>query len=189
MAKFSITSSVGEFTALHLYSGFAPASLAGVGHCVALTQALGTPITPGVQTVPVSNVSQLYAGQLLNIAQGVGNPYEDVRVLAVNQVAKTFTAQFVNGYSGTITITSRVGSYLGGIVVNKAGSGVAITLSNGHPNIQPTPTDPRYGVFAILDPTGVTPFWYWAICEFGLFVSMASTTIGDYSLMYRDMIV
>lgn len=188
MGKYPLRSQVGEYTPLHLASSIS--SLTGVGLCVALTQTLGAAINPGVNTVAVSSVKGMYAGQLLNFVKAGGSPAEDVHVLQVDPVGKTFTAQFVNTYSNgaSVNITSRNGSYIGGLIINSPGTSVSITLSNGHPNLLPLPTDPRFGTFAVIQPSAVGNIWWYGECEFGLFV-MVTGTVGDYTLMYRDQVV
>jgi hypothetical protein len=186
MSRFTVYTQVGEYTPFHITAANATSFLSGVGKCVALSQTLGSAIIAGqVNTVALSTVQGLYAGQLLNVAQG--GTHEDVRVLTVDPLGKTFTASFQNGYTGSINVTSRTQAYLGGIVVNQPGSGVTITLSNGHPNMVPNPTDPRFGPVAVLQPAALGASWYWAECVYGLFIEVAGTTIGDYTLLYRDM--
>lgn len=191
MSKYPVRSQVGEYTPLHLAAGLTTPFLSGVGKCIAISQTLGSTINLGVNTVAVSSVKGMYQGQVLNFVQSGGTPAEDVRVLQIDPVAKTFTALFVNSYTSgvSVNITSRNGSYCGALLINQPGTGISITLSNGHPNLAPTPTDPRFGIFAVVQPTAVGELWYQAECDFGLFVQVMGTTVGDYSLMHRDQVV
>lgn len=156
-------------------------TLSGVGHCVATT-APG-PISVGVQVITPASMVGIVEGQLLNVGDGANS--EDVRVTAVT--ANTFTALFQNAHSGSVNLTSRNGSFLGGLFVGQVGSGVTIEIHNGHPNLSPAPSgDPSFGAISLITPVaGYQPFP--AALDYGLYIKVTGGTIGNYTLLYEDM--
>ncbi len=163
-----------EYQPLHIS---AAATLQPVGLCVSTTSATVITAGSGVVVTPASMLN-IVPGMVLNIANGTGAA-EDIVVLGIT--ATTFTANFVTSHSGAYTILSRRGVFLGQLIINKAGSGVTITLYNGHPSL------PDAGVvFAIISPPTGSSIPYQCSCPKGLFYTVAGSTIGDYTLTYLD---
>jgi len=156
-----------------------------LGNCVNTTSA--TTITAGSNiTVTPASMSGIFVGQKLNFANGTGSP-ETVVVKQAPSGGTTFTADFVNNHSGAYTILSVSGTWLGHLVVNQTGTGITITLYNGHPSVLPLPS--KSGIIAVINAGENTPLLYNGVCDYGLFYTVAGTTPGDYTLMYLDMAV
>lgn len=171
-------SPIGDYKPLHLTA--TAANPTAVGAQVNTTSA--TTIVAGTNVVVTpASMNNIQPGLILNFANGTGAA-EDVRVKTVNPGAGTFTADFVNGHSGAYTIISRRGTYLGPIAVGAVGTGVTITLYNGHPSLLPDAGQ----VIAVITPAapGHTFACY---CDKGLFYTLAGTP-GDYSLHYADSV-
>lgn len=169
---------VGQYTPYPITSVIS--TLTGIGHCVATT-APG-PISVGVQVVTPASMVGIVEGLMLNVGDGAAS--EDVRVIAVTST--TFTALFLQAHSGSVNLTSRNGTFLGGLVIGSVGSGVTIEIHNGHPNLNPAPTHPSYGLISTITP--VAPFVpFPAVLDFGLYIKVAGT-VGNYTLLYDDMI-
>jgi hypothetical protein len=153
------------------------------GRCVSTSSA--TSITAGSNvTVTPAQITNIYVGQKLNIANGTGTA-EDIRVKRVDPTLGTFTADFANNHSGLYTITSYLGTNVGPLVVNQTGTSITITLYNGSPNLVPLPPD--QGAIAVINTSDVSPFSYACTCDYGLFYTVTGTTAGDYTLHYLDM--
>jgi hypothetical protein len=152
-----------------------------VGALVNTTSATTITAGTGVVVTPAS-MANIAVGMQLNVANGSGTA-ETVQVLSVNQTAGTFTANFANNHSGAYTIISLKGSYLGSIVINQIGSGVSITLYNGHPSLLPAAGTP----FAVITPAVGVPYDYHCLCNRGLFYTLTGTP-GDYTITYLDAI-
>lgn len=167
---------IGEYTPLHIT---ATATLAPVGTCVSTTGT--TSVTAGSNvTITPTSIANIVPQMILNIANGTGTA-EDVVVKSVNPTAGTFVADLQNSHSGAYTIISRRASYIGNLVVNQVGSGVTITLYNGHPSMVP---DAGTAIAAIV-PSAVGTIEFECRCSKGLFYTVAGT-VGDYTLMYLD---
>lgn len=170
---------VSEHLPLHVT---ATGTTVAVGALVNTTSA--TTITGGgaSQAITPASMSNITVGMWLNIANGSGGAAENVQVTAVNQSAGTFTAVFANAHSGAYTIISLRGTFLGKLVVNQPGTGVTITLYNGHPSTSPAAGAP----IAVL--TGLAAgqvFTYDCLCNRGLFYTLAGTA-GDYTITSLD---
>ena len=152
-----------------------------IGNCVNTSSA--TAITAGANVaVTPASMAGIAVGQKLNVANGTGTA-EDVIVKRVS--ATTFTADFANNHSGTYTIVSRSGTFLGRLTVNTVGTSVTITLYNGCPFASPVSSNA--GIIAVLNPALVTPFVFDCACDFGLFYTVSGSSVGDYTIMALDM--
>lgn len=169
---------VGEYTPLHIT---ATGTTVAVGELVDTTGT--TSITAGSNvTITPASIVNILPGMWLNIANGVGTP-ENVQVTSVNVVAGTFVvASLANNHSGSYTIISLKGSFVGALVVNAVGTGITITLYNGHPSTLPVAGTP----FAVITPVAGNSYPYNCWCSHGLFYTVAGTTAGDYTLTYLD---
>jgi hypothetical protein len=140
------------------------------------------PIAIGTQTITPANMTNITPGRLLNVGDGASS--EDVRVISIT--GTTFTAIFQKTHAGTVTLTSRSGTILGGLLVSQIGSGVTIEIHNGHPNLSPNPVDPAYGTVAMIAPMlGYEPLPM--SLDYGLFIKVTGVSIGYYTLLYDDM--
>lgn len=176
-SRHSRMSVISDYAPLHVN---AIGTLVPVGKVVSTTSA--TTIAPGAQAVTPLTMYGIEAGAILNIANGAGTA-EDVRVTAIT--ATTFTATFVNAHSGAYTIIGHRGTFLGRVVVNAPGTSVALTLRNGNPNMLPLPTDPAFGIFAVITPvSGFVEFG--CACDYGLYYTLTGTP-GDVSILFADM--
>jgi hypothetical protein len=137
-------------------------------------------IVPGLFTVTPLSMAHITVGRWLNFNGGIGSP-EDVQVLSVSTTQ--FTANFVNSHSGGYTISSQRTVDIGTLEVNQAGTGVIITLYDGHPNAWVP------GVaFAVINPNVSEPTRnYRSRCNRGLFYIATSTGVfGNYTVTYHD---
>lgn len=172
------TSVVGDYLPLHITS--LATSATAVGASVNTTSA--TTIVAGLNTVTPASMANLVEGQWLNFANGTGAA-ENVQIFNINTVAGTFQANFANGHSGAYTIISLRGTYLGKLVINQAGTGVTITLYNGHPSTSPAGTP-----IAVLTGFSIGQSYdFNCSLQRGLFYTVAGTTPGDYTITYLDM--
>lgn len=164
-----------EYQPLHIT---ATGTTLPVGLCVSTTSTTTIVAGSNVVVTPASMIN-IQVGMILNFANGTGAT-ENVVVKSVT--ATTFTADFVNGHSGAYTIISRRGSFLGSFVVNSPGSGITVTLYNGHPSLAPDAGTP----FAVITPaTGMNLAFNCAVDK-GLFYTVAGTTAGDYTMTWLD---
>lgn len=155
----------------------ATGTLVPVGLCVSTTSA--TTITAGSNVVVTpANMANIQVGMTLNFANGTGTA-EDVKVKSVT--ATTFTADFVNNHSGAYTILSRRGTFLGKLIVNAPGTGVTMTLYNGHTSMLPDPGS----AIAVVTPTAGSTLVFDCACDKGLFYTVAGT-VGDYTITFLD---
>jgi len=169
-------SPIGDYTPLHVTS---TGTTVPVGSLVSTTSA--TTITAGANVVVTpASMSNIFAGMQLNVANGTGTA-ENVLVTAIDKGAGTFTATFANNHSGAYTIISLRGSYLGSVVVGAAGSGVTITLYNGHPSTLPVAGTS----FSVLTPAVGASYVFNCWCPRGLFYTLAGTP-GDYTINAAD---
>lgn len=174
-SRHSRVATVGEYTALHISSA---GTLVPVGLCVSTTSSTTITAGSGVVVTPTS-MATITPGMTLNFANGTGNA-EDVTVLSIT--GTTFTANFVNNHSGGYTIISRRGIDLGHIVINKIGSGCALTLYNGHPSM----LSDAGSTLAVVDFTA-TPLDYSCTLDKGLFYTLTmGSSSCDLTLMYMD---
>lgn len=168
--------SVGEYQPLHIT---ATGTNVPVGKCVSTTSS--TTITAGTNVVVTpASMANIEDSMVLNFANGTGAA-EDVIVTSTSST--TFTATFVNNHSGVYTIISRRGSFLGRLVVNAPGTGVTITLYNGHPSILPDAGTP----FAVITPAAGSSLVFDCAVDKGLFYTLAGTA-GDYTLAFLDQV-
>lgn len=176
--KHSRVSPIFEYEPLHITT---TGTLVPVGLCVSTTSSTTITAGNGVVVTPAS-MSNIYLGQILNIANGTGSS-EDVTVTGITST--TFSANFVNNHSGAYTIISRRGIDLGKVVVNSAGTLATLTLYKGHPSLLPDPGS----AFAIIDCSEVTPLDYECTCNKGLFYTLTlggGGTAPDLTLTYID---
>jgi hypothetical protein len=164
-----------EYQPLHIT---ATGTTVPVGMCVSTTGS--SAITAGVKvTITPASMTNILVGMYLNLSNGSGT-HEDVVVLSTTST--TFTAKVVNSYASGFTIISRRGSFLGGFVVNAPGTGITLTLYNGHPSLAPDAGIP----FAVITPaTGMSLAFNCAVDK-GLFYTVSGTTAGDYTMMVLD---
>lgn len=149
-----------------------------IGNNVATTAPTTITAGNGVVVTPAS-MANITVGRWLNFNGGTGSP-EDVQVLAVTST--TFTANFQNNHSGAYVISSQRAVDLGMLVVNQAGSGITVTLYDGHPNAWVPGT-----VIAAVSPNVSEPTREFKIrCNRGLFYTATGSTIGDYTISYHD---
>jgi len=180
MRRHQRFSPIAQYQPLHI---FLQGTWVAVGNNVSTTSA--TVITAGNNVVVTpASMTGIYKGLTLMIAGGMGTA-ERVLVKSVDTVGLTFTADFLYSHSGAYSIFSQKGTDLGRITVNNPGSGVTITLYNGHPANFPAGTD-----FAMITPTASTPFFdFGCSVDHGLFYTAAAAgngTMGDFTLMYLD---
>lgn len=74
------------------------------------------------------------------------------------------------------------GTFIGAIIVNAPGTGITITLGNG------TTTVPA-NVFAVITPVNGGNYAYNGVCDKGLYIAIAGTTAGDYTVAATPMVV
>lgn len=156
----------------------APGNTVPVGNNVSTTA--GDIITPGTFTVTPVSMQNITVGRWLNFNGGTGTP-EDVLVTAAS--ATTFTAVFQNSHSGGYVISSQRTVDIGEFIVNTLGSGVVITLYDGHPNAWVPGS-----VFAVITPSAGEPTRIFKDrCNRGLFYTATATgAFGDYTVTYHD---
>jgi|GEM_PF-2936628 len=174
---------VGEYEPFHISA--AQASAAPIGAWVNTTSSTAI-AAAGSATVTVTDPTQLQrvtVGMPLVISGGTGTA-EVVQVTAINPGAGTFTATFANTHNGTYTITSVRGVSLGRVIINAAGSGMTLTLYNGHPAI--TSSAPRYGPIAVITPVAGTTLDFDCVCDYGLYYEYSGTTAGDITVTYIE---
>ncbi len=148
-----------------------------IGDNVATTAPTTIVAGSGVVVTPAS-MANIRSGRWLNFNGGTGTA-EDVQVLSIT--ATTFTANFANGHSGAYVISSQRTVDIGALVINNAGTGVTITLYNGHPNAWVAGT-----VFAVVIPGAGEPTReYMSICTRGLFYTLSGTP-GDFTVSYHN---
>lgn len=141
-----------------------------------------TTIVVGLNTVVVASLTNILPGMFLNVANGTGTA-EDVQVTSVNVVTSSFTAVFRFTHSGAYTIISLKGTNLGSICVGTPGSGVVITVYDGHPSLLPT----AGSVISVISPTGGGNYGYSCVADRGLWYTVtAATTMGDITFNYMD---
>lgn len=153
------------------------ATAAAIGNNVATTSSTTITAGNGVVVTPAS-MQNITVGRWLNFSGGTGSA-EDVQVLSVT--GTTFTANFVNNHSGAYVISSQRTVDIGSLEVNQPGSGVTITLYDGHPSATPAGTAFAVIVPAVSDPTRN----YHSRCNRGLFYTVSGTP-GDYTVNYHD---
>lgn len=162
-----------EYQPLHIAS---TGTLVPVGQCVSTTGSAAITAGSNVVITPAS-MKNITPGMTLNLSNG--SQGEDVTILSVTST--TFTAaNVVNSYGSGFTIISRRGTFLGGVTINAPGSGVTITLYNGHPSLYPDAGQ----VIGVITPNQDKT--YGCACDKGLFYTVAGT-VGDYTLCYLDM--
>jgi len=150
-----------------------------IGDNVATTAPTTIVAGSGVVVTPAS-MANIRVGRWLNFNGGTGTA-EDIQVLSTT--ATTFTANFVNNHSGAYVISSQRTVDIGSFVTNSAGTGVTITLYNGHPNASVPGT-----AFAVITPaTGDQTRDYLITCTRGLFYA-ASGTMGDFTISYHNRV-
>ena len=154
-----------------------------VGACVSLSS-IAQAITGGQ-----ANTITLTAAQMMNIEVGqrfnVNNGATGEDIVVSSKTPTSFTATFVNSYaSNAWKLISYRGTALQTIIINNPGTSITITLYNGSPNLFPLPT--TQGAIATISPTVNVTLAYGAICDLGLFYTVAGTTAGSYTLMYID---
>jgi hypothetical protein len=139
-----------------------------------------TLITPGMIIVTPLSMQNIAIGRWLNVNGGTGTP-EDVQVTSITST--TFTATFQNSHSGAYAISSQRAVDVGEFTVNTLGSGVTITLYDGHPGAWVPGT-----VFAVITPgPGDNPRIYRTRLNRGLFYTAVATgAFGDYTITYHD---
>lgn len=111
-----------------------------------------------------------------------GGVTENVIVTAVNSATPSFTAVFLNSYSGTTYFNSVTPSLLGAVIVNNPGTTSVLTLYNGFPN--GTPNGVKIATITLASGEQVRP--YACFVEFGLFYTLSSSGAPDVTAMYRD---
>lgn len=168
-----------EYKPLHIT---ATGTAVPVGNVVGLGKSSMPAIAAGtnvVVTLTASQMAGIYVGMRLNVNDGT--QHEDVVVSA--RTPTSFTATFANSYTiNNYWLTGYVPSFIGEFVVNAPGTGVAITLYNGSPNLSPLP--PGAGAIAVITPaTG--NFNHRGKLEYGLYYTLTGTP-GDYTLYYAD---
>lgn len=167
---------IGEHQPLHVTT---TGTTVPVGKAVSTTSSTTIAAGSNVVVTPAS-MNNIEVGMMLNFANGTGTA-EDVKVKSVT--ATTFTADFVNNHSGAYTIISRRGAFLGRLVVNAAGTGVTITLYNGHPSVLPD----AGAAFAVVTPAAGSTLIFDCAVDKGLFYTLAGTP-GDYTLTFLDQV-
>lgn len=170
-ARHAPMAPIGQYQPLHVN---ATGTAVPVGLAVDTTSA--TTISAGSQVVTPVSMAGIFLNQYLDVSGGTGAA-ETVQVTAVTST--TFTATFANGHSGAYHITSKRGTKLGAVVINKVGTTDTITLYNGSPNA------PKSSVIGIITPVAGATFTYNCACDFGLYYTVAGTA-GDYTITYLD---
>jgi hypothetical protein len=153
------------------------ATAAAIGNNVATTSATTIVAGNGVVVIPAS-MANITVGRMLNFNGGTGAA-EDALVKSVTST--TFTADFVNNHSGGYTISSQRVVDIGHAIIGQAGTGVVITLYDGHPSASPAGT-----AFSVISPNAGEPTReYNARCNRGLFYTLSGTP-GDYTVTFHD---
>jgi hypothetical protein len=106
-----------------------------------------------------------------------GASCEAAPITSINPAAKQLTATFANTHSNGFACRVSRGSYLGGLTFNTAGSGMTLTLYNGHPN------NGGHPFAAIIPPAAAMPFALACACDQGLFATYAGGTPGDLTIL------
>ncbi|MGZ6281722.1 MAG: hypothetical protein ACXWQ5_00245 [Ktedonobacterales bacterium] len=175
------SSNVGDYSYFHISTA---QTATPIGRAVGTT---ATTVTAGggaatTVTVSAGGAANIEVGMMLTICGGTG-AQEDVRVTAVNAAGNTFTANFANAHSGTYTVASRRSTALGELIIGNAGSGVTMTIYDGHPNANYSK------VISVITPVSTRGDYPFAcIAQYGLFVTLAGTTPGDYTIQYIDVV-
>lgn len=174
------SSNIGDYSYFHINSA---QTTVGVGRVVSTTSTTVT--TAGATntvTVSAGGAANIEVGMYLTICGGTG-AQEDVQVTAVNPTANTFTAFFTVAHSGTYTVASRRRTAIGELIIGNAGTGVTLTLYDGHPNANYSK------VISAIQPVNTRGDYPFAcVAEYGLFVTCAGTTVGDYTIQYVDVV-
>lgn len=162
---------IGQYQPLHV---FATGTAVPVGLAVDTTSV--TTIVAGSQVVTPASMAGIRLNQFLDISGGTGAA-ETVQVTAVTPT--TFTATFANGHSGAYHITSKCGTKVGAVIINKVGTTDTITLYNGSPNA------PKTAIVAIITPVAGATYPYNCAFDQGLYYTVAGTA-GDYTITFID---
>jgi hypothetical protein len=117
---------------------------------------------------------QIQIGDFLIVDTGAS--CEAVVVTGLNVPAKTVTATFAKTHSGTYAVRLTRGTFLGSVVVGGAGSGMTLTLYNGHPNNGGV-------VIAAITPAAGASLEFNAVLDQGCFYTYTGTTAGDVTIM------
>ncbi|MDE3097496.1 MAG: hypothetical protein KGK07_16035 [Chloroflexota bacterium] len=173
--RHSPVDAYGSYKVLHLAA--ATTKVMAGGALVDTTSATAV-AAPGSATVVVGSVANLRVGMRLAITDGVGVA-ELVVVTAFDPVGVTFTAVFANTHSGTYSVRSLVGTWLGPVIFNALGTAMTLTLYDGHPSLGGQ-------TLAVITPASA-PFPFAVACDQGLFYTYTGTTAGDVSVHYVAM--
>jgi hypothetical protein len=148
---------------------------------------------PGSATLTVTanagfTLEGLRVGMLLYIGDGTGTA-EVVRVTAFTytnaaHTTGTITAVFANTHSGTNNLWSLTGGDLGTVIVSVPGTGMTLTLYDGHPNIAGGSGAGKV-IGTLFTATGAGQFQHSAATVWGVFYAYTGTTPGDLTLHYR----
>jgi hypothetical protein len=191
MPKFlSPTGIVGAYRAKRINAATATTQAIGALVDASSSSAVAAPgqATIAVTTAPGTTLEQLRAGMLLVVSDGTGT----AEVVSVSSFSLTnashttanITATFANSHSGTYNLRSITGSDLGHVIVVNAGSGVTLTLYDGHPSILSGPGAGTV-IAAIPSAAGVNTFRYNCELQWGLFYQYTGTTAGDITVHFR----
>lgn len=158
----------------------------------ATTQATAASPTLGVATRISANIpagtSAVTPAAMTNIRQykhlriSDGTHAEIVQVTAITST--TFTAKFLNAYTGPVVVSSIEGSWLGHLTMNLAGSGVTISLYDGNPDDSLA----NATLIAQYAPAAQGESYpLWCVAKHGLFYTLSGSSIGSYLLTAKDM--
>lgn len=171
--------------------GYAPFHLttAATGQPIGLTARVNTTSTSTVaagqnQSFTPASLANIFVNSTLLVYGGVGTA-EVITVLRVDKVNNLVYANFTNSHSGTWTIQSAKGSYLGPLVVNKLGTSETITLYHGNPSAG-VPAPYTGTPIAIITPQATAPYLFGLWLPYGLWYTYAEATAGDYTIHYAD---
>lgn len=140
-----------------------------------------TTITGGVTAAfTPASTSGMRQGQKLKLVNGA-----TMETCIISQIVGgvvTATAPFANSYSGTTTVLSTTGSFLGKVEINATGSGGILTLYNGHPS--DNPAGQAIATITIASAEQNRP--YDCYIEHGLYYTLTGATSPDITVTYKD---
>lgn len=86
---------------------------------------------------------------------------------------------FNTAVTGVAVGNNAHGTFLGSVVIGTPGSGVTITLYNGNPT-------GGGKTLSVIIPASTDSVDFFCTCDQGLYITIAGTTIGSYTVMALD---
>lgn len=133
-------------------------------------------------TLVEGDIGAIRVGEYLDCDTGAS--YERVQVSAVDIPAKQVTATFANTHSAGFAVRLTHGAFVGVVAVPQVGTGVTLSLYDGHPN--------RAGsrlIYQWVTASGVLPALPLnGVCDQGLYVVYNGTTAGFVTITALAML-